>query len=68
MNKIFILYKMKEYLLLLFFLQIINISSKLKSDFTYEIIDELDYKFIAFEIKHFSSFKIFKYIPKCVND
>ena len=66
MNKIFILYKMKEYFLLLFFLQIINISSKLKSDFTYEIIDELDYKFIAFEIKDFSSFKIFKYILKCV--
>ena len=52
---------MKKYLLYIFILQI----SKVLSNYTHELIDEMIQKSVIFEKCDFDSFKIFKYIPLC---
>ena len=50
---------MKVYFLIIILLQIFTSLS----DYTYELIEELETKYIIFEIQDFNAFKIFKYIP-----
>ena len=40
----------------------------IKGDYTFELIEELVPKYANFEIIDLKSFKIFKYIPQCINN